>query len=389
MPKPVLTPVTDSAELARQCEHLAKAEFVTVDTEFARTSTYYAQLCVVQLADNESAIAVDALAPGIDLTPLYDLLVNPDVLKVFHAARQDLEIFYHAIGKIPAPIFDTQIAAMVCGFGDSVGYETLVKTLTNGSLDKAIRFTDWSRRPLSEKQITYALGDVIYLREIYRTLKAKVDETGRTAWLEEEITTQDAPETYDADPMEVWHKLKTRSSNRRFLARVREMAAWREITARARDIPKNRVIRDEVLMEIAAHPPKHVDQLRKIKALPKRYGNEQEAGLILAALKRADEVPEDQLPEAKERRQKTDRAGPVLELLKVLLKYRCQDAEVAAKLVLSSDELERFALGQRKNIRFLNGWRQEVFGSDALALVEGKLGLSANGDRIDIKRVEE
>lgn len=387
MIKPILDPITKTDDLRALCGRLAHAEFLTVDTEFNRTTTYYSQLCVVQVADDEAAYAIDALAPGLDLSPLYDLMADPGILKVFHAARQDLEIFYHATGSLPGPLFDTQIAAMVCGYGEQVGYETLVKSLTRGKLDKAIRFTDWSRRPLTVKQIEYALGDVIYLRKIYQVLSQKVEDSGRMEWLSDELAIQMATETYDPDPRNVWRRVKTRSSNRRFLGRVRELAAWRELQARERDIPKTRVIRDEVLLEVAAHPPETMEQLRKIRTLPKRYGDQRQADKILNALKIAAETPENELPEAAPQKSRRQKAGPMLDLLKVLLKYRCEETEVASKLVASGDELNAFANGQRKNIRFLGGWRREIFGQDAIDLVEGKIALTVNGDSLNIAKV--
>lgn len=387
MIKPILDPITKTEDLRALCGRLAHAEFLTVDTEFNRTTTYYSQLCVVQVADDEAAYAIDALAPGLDLSPLYDLMADPGILKVFHAARQDLEIFYHATGSLPGPLFDTQIAAMVCGYGEQVGYETLVKSLTRGKLDKAIRFTDWSRRPLTVKQIEYALGDVIYLRKIYQILSQKVEDSGRMEWLSDELAIQMATETYDPDPRNVWRRVKTRSSNRRFLGRVRELAAWRELQARERDIPKTRVIRDEVLLEVAAHPPETMEQLRKIRTLPKRYGDQRQADKILNALRIAAETPENELPEAAPQKSRRQKAGPMLDLLKVLLKYRCEETEVASKLVASGDELNAFANGQRKNIRFLGGWRREIFGQDAIDLVEGKIALTVNGDSLNIAKV--
>lgn len=376
MVKSVLAPITDNDRLKAVCAELAATDFLTIDTEFNRKDTYYSQLCVIQVADDDAAYAIDALAPGIDLAPLYALLANQKLLKVFHAARQDLEIFYHAMGKLPTPVFDTQIAAMVCGFGEQVGYETLVKRLTNGKLDKAIRFTDWSRRPLSEKQVRYALGDVIYLREVYRKLSAQLDRTKRTAWLEEELAVISDPLTYDADIYEHWRRMKTRSSNRRFLAVVRELAAWREMQARERDIPRNRVLRDEVLLEIAAHPPTDLEELRRIRALPKRYKSDEQAEGLLEPLEKAAGLPDKMLPEAPPRRREHEQAGPDLDLLKVLLKYRCREAEVAPKLICNSEDLERFALGKRKDIPFLKGWRRDVFGEDALSLVEGRYALA-------------
>lgn len=385
MPKLNFEPITRTDELRELCVRLNAAEFLTIDTEFVRTSTYYSQLCLIQVADDHDAYAIDALAPGLDLTPFYDLLNNGDPMMVFHACRQDLEIFYLASGKLPHRLFDTQVAGMVCGFGESVGYETLVKTMTNGKLDKAIRFTDWSRRPLSHKQLDYALGDVTYLRKIYRKLSAELEKNGRAAWLEEEVAVLEDPRTYDMDVGDAWKRVKTRSSNRRFLARVRELATWRETEARRRDIPRNRVIRDEVLLQIAAHPPDNYNALKNVRALPKRYhANPDKAKDILAGLARAEALAEDQLPDPPKERRKADKMAAVLDLLKIFLKYRGNDSGVAPKLIASARDLEELVLGNREDLALLKGWRHELFGKDALALIEGKIALTAKGTRLKV-----
>lgn len=385
MPKLIFEPITRTDELRELCARLNAAEFLTIDTEFVRTSTYYSQLCLIQVADDHAAYAIDALAPGLDLTPFYDLLNEGDPLMVFHACRQDLEIFYLASGKLPHRLFDTQVAGMVCGFGESVGYETLVKTMTNGKLDKAIRFTDWSRRPLSHKQLDYALGDVTYLRKIYRKLSAQLEKNGRAAWLEEEVAVLEDPRTYDMDVGDAWKRVKTRSSNRRFLARVRELATWRETQARRRDIPRNRVIRDEVLLQIAAHPPENYNALKNVRALPKRYhANPDKAKDILAGLARAEALAEDQLPEPPKERRKADKMAAVLDLLKIFLKYRSNDSGVAPKLIASAKDLEDLVLGNREDLALLRGWRRELFGKDALALIESEIALTAKGNKLKV-----
>ncbi|MCH8861839.1 MAG: ribonuclease D [Proteobacteria bacterium] len=385
MPKLHFEPITRTDELRELCVRLNAAEFLTIDTEFVRTSTYYSQLCLIQVADDHDAYAIDALAPGLDLTPFYDLLNNGDPMMVFHACRQDLEIFYLASGKLPHRLFDTQVAGMVCGFGESVGYETLVKTMTNGKLDKAIRFTDWSRRPLSHKQLDYALGDVTYLRKIYRKLSAELEKNGRATWLEEEVAVLEDPRTYDMDVGDAWKRVKTRSSNRRFLARVRELATWRETEARRRDIPRNRVIRDEVLLQIAAHPPDNYNALKNVRALPKRYhANPDKAKDILAGLARAEALAEDQLPDPPKERRKADKMAAVLDLLKIFLKYRGNDSGVAPKLIASARDLEELVLGNREDLALLKGWRHELFGKDALALIEGKIALTAKGAKLKV-----
>ena len=385
MPKLIFEPITRTDELRELCARLNAAEFLTIDTEFVRTSTYYSQLCLIQVADDHAAYAIDALAPGLDLTPFYELLNEGDPLMVFHACRQDLEIFYLASGKLPHRLFDTQVAGMVCGFGESVGYETLVKTMTNGKLDKAIRFTDWSRRPLSHKQLDYALGDVTYLRKIYRKLSAQLEKNGRAEWLEEEVAVLEEPRTYDMDVGDAWKRVKTRSSNRRFLARVRELATWRETEARRRDIPRNRVIRDEVLLQIAAHPPDNYNALKNVRALPKRYhANPEKAKAILAGLARAEALAEDQLPEPPKERRKADKMAAVLDLLKIFLKYRSNDSGVAPKLIASAKDLEDLVLGNHEDLALLRGWRRELFGKDALALIEGEIALTAKGNKLKV-----
>lgn len=388
MPKLIFDTVTDTAQLRELCKAWNKAEFLTIDTEFVRTSTYYSQLCLIQVADDHAAYAIDALANGLDLSPFYELVNDGDPMMVFHACRQDLEIFYQASGKLPHRLFDTQVAAMVCGFGESVGYETLVKSLTGGRLDKAIRFTDWSRRPLSQKQLDYALGDVTYLRKIYRKLSAQLEKNDRAAWLEEEVAVLEEPRTYDMDANDAWKRVKTRSSNKRFLGRVRELAGWRELEARSRDIPRNRVIRDEVLLQIAAHPPENYNALKNVRALPKRYhASPEKAEALLEALGRAAALPEDQLPRPPKERRKSDKVSAVLDLLKVFLKYRSQDSGVAAKLIASGGDLEGLVMGERDNLRLLNGWRFELFGKDALALIEGKIALTAKGNKLNVASV--
>lgn len=383
MPKPNLKPITDTAELRELCKTWNAAEFLTIDTEFVRTSTYYSQLCVIQVADDHAAYAIDVLAPGLDLTPFYELLNDGDPLMVLHACRQDLEIFYQASGKLPRRLFDTQVAGMVCGYGESVGYETLVKSMTNGKLDKAIRFTDWSRRPLSQKQIEYAIGDVTYLRKIYRKLSAQLEKTGRAAWLQEEVAILENPATYDMDPNDAWKRVKTRSSNRRFLARVRELAGWRELEARRRDIPRNRVFRDEVLLQIAAHPPENYNALTNIRALPKRYhASREKAEPLLEALARAAALPDDQLPVPPRERRKTEKVSAVLDLLKVFLKYRSQESGVATKLIANGSDMEALVTGERNGLALLSGWRFDLFGKEALALIEGEIALTAKGSQL-------
>lgn len=367
--------IADSAELAAFCQRLSSAPYITVDTEFMREKTYYPQLCLVQLAGPDEARAVDPLAPGIDLAPLFALLADPAVLKVFHAARQDVEIFLHLSGAVPAPLFDTQVAAMVCGFGDSVGYETLASQLAKARIDKSMRFTDWSLRPLTEKQIQYALADVTHLRVAYEKLVKKLEKNGRIAWLADEMAELTTPATYRTDPENAWRRLKPRSSSPKFLAVLKELAAWREREAQERDIPRQRMLRDETLMEIAAHHPASVDELARTRGMGKGMVEGRMGAAILDAVKRGLALPEDQIPKPPERVDLPRGLGPVVDLLKVLLKMKCDAQGVASKLVANSADVEAIAADDNAQVPALSGWRRELFGEDALALKHGRLGL--------------
>ncbi|MCW8862238.1 MAG: ribonuclease D [Rhodospirillales bacterium] len=380
--------ITNSKVLANLCKRLSEATFVTVDTEFLREKTFWPHLCLVQVAGPDDVAAIDPLADGIDLTPLFDLLSNPKVLKVFHAARQDLEIFHHMTGKVPAPMFDTQVAAMVCGFGDSVSYETLVNRLAKGKIDKSSRFTDWSHRPLSTKQINYALADVIHLRPIYEKLKRKLDESGRAGWLDEEMAVLMDPVTYEQPPENAWKRIKGRGHKPRVLGILREVAAWRESEAQSRDIPRNRMLRDEALLEIAHHTPKTVDDLARIRGLGRGLAEGANGQLILKAVARGLALKDDELPDAPVRPDLPGNIGPVIDLLKVFLKMKCQDNEVASKLVATSDDIEQIAgLGKDADVAALHGWRYEMFGKEALDMRAGKIGIVIEGKRLKtIKR---
>lgn len=374
--------ITTTEELAQFCQSVAGAEFVTVDTEFMREKTYWPQLCLVQVAGPDSAVAIDPLADGLDLAPLIELLANPGVLKVFHAARQDVEIFFHLSGKIPAPLFDTQVAAMVCGFGDSVSYETLVAKLANARIDKTSRFTDWSHRPLTERQLTYALSDVVHLRPAYEKLKKRLTSTGREHWLSEEMAVLTDPETYRLEPQESWRRLKVRSDKPRFLAVLREVAAWREREAQKKDIPRSRVLRDEALVEIAAHAPANVDELARTRGFGRsmaegRYGTE-----LLAAVARAKTVPDSDLPRVAPRADLPQGIAPIVELLRVLLRMSCEDHDVASRLVANAADLELLAASDEADVPALKGWRREVFGNAALDLKHGRLGLAIGGRKV-------
>jgi ribonuclease D len=379
-----MTLITQTADLAEFCQRQAGAEFVAVDTEFMRDKTYWPQLCLVQVAGPEEAAAIDSLAPGIDLAPLYALLTDPKVLKVFHAARQDMEVFFHLTGKLPTPIVDTQVAAMVCGFGDSVSYETLASKLASARIDKSSRFTDWARRPLSERQLAYALSDVTHLRLAYEKLRKRIDKAGRHSWFEDEMAVLTEPRTYQADPRNMWRRLKVRSDKPRFLALLRELAAWREEEAQRRNLPRNRVIKDESLIELAAHAPRNVEDLSHGRGLGRGFAESKQGTAILAAIERGMAVPESESPKPDPRPVLPAGIGPLVELLKVLLKSKCEQHGVAQRLIASSDDLDLLAADDSADIPALHGWRRDVFGEDALALKAGRIGLAVAGKGIKI-----
>ncbi|HUZ74366.1 MAG TPA: ribonuclease D [Stellaceae bacterium] len=374
--------IADSDALAGFCRRQAGQGFIAIDTEFMRDKTYWPILCLVQIAGPEEAAAIDPMAEGIDLAPLFALLRDPDVLKVFHAARQDIEIFYNLMGEVPAPLFDTQVAAMVCGFGDAVSYETLAGRLAGARIDKSSRFTDWSRRPLTERQLKYALGDVVPLRRIYEKLSQRLDSSGRAHWLGEEMAALADPATYRLDPAEAWRRLKPRTADRRMLALVRELARWRETTAQRRNLPRNRVIRDEALLEIAAHAPHSAEELAHSRGLGKGFAESRFGSEILAVVARVLASPESDWPEPEKRREVPPGLGPLADLLRVLLKLRAEENDVAQRLVADAEDLERIAADDQADVRALQGWRYEVFGRDALDLKHGRLALTAAGKRL-------
>ena len=380
--------ITESAAVAAFCARQKGAQFVTVDTEFMRERTYWPILCVVQVAGPEEAVAIDALAEGIDLKPLLALMADARILKVFHAARQDLEIFFQLSGEVPHPIFDSQVAAMVCGFGDAVSYETLVKRLAGASLDKASRFTDWAHRPLTERQIEYALADVVHLRTVYDRLQHLLAENGRAGWFEEEMTDLVDPAIYRSEPAEAWRRFRIRGrADQRFLGVLRALAAWRETAAQQRDLPRGRIMRDEAVLEIAAHAPKTIVALARTRSLGKGIAEGKLGHDILAAVAEglADPDPPPAIPAKAEA---PPGIGPLIELLRVLLKQRCEHFQVAQKLVASADDLEAIATDDNAPVRALSGWRRDVFGNDALALKHGRLALTAGNNRIELVPLE-
>jgi ribonuclease D len=379
-----MIPITDSVELAAFCERQAAAEFVAVDTEFMRDKTYWPILCLVQVAGPEEAVAIDTLAPGLDLQPLYDLMVAPGVTKVFHAARQDVEIFFHRGGAIPNPIIDTQVVAMVSGFGDAVSYETLAAKLAGARIDKSSRFTDWSQRPLSERQLHYAIADVTHLRLAYEKLMRRVRKDGRLDWVKEEMAVLTDPATYRLDPRESWRRLKPRTDKPRFLAILRELAAWREEEAQRRDLPRNRLLRDESLTEIAAHAPADVEALARSRGLSRSIADGRQGAAILEAVKRGLAVPIAECPTLPPRPELPSGLKPVVDLLRVLLRTKCELAGVADRLVASGDDLQMIAADDNADVPALTGWRREMFGNDALALKHGRTALTADGKEVRI-----
>ena len=371
--------ITTTEELTALVGAYSKAPFVTIDTEFMRERTYWPQLCLIQIAcpgdGDQSAAIVDPLAEGIDITPLFRLLSDPKVVKVFHAARQDVEIFYNLAKVVPAPMFDTQVAAMVCGYGEQVGYETLVRKIAKAELDKSSRFTDWSRRPLSQKQLDYALGDVTHLRDIYATLSRKLEETGRGHWVAEEMAILTDPGTYFTEPAEAWRRIKARSHSPKFLAVVRTLAAWREATAQSRDVPRSRLIKDDALLEIANARPKTPEDLGKLRLVQREARRPEVAAEILSAVAQGEACPADQRPSLPPPPRRREGSAAVADMLRVLLKARADQLGVASKLIASSADLDALAGEDDPDVPALKGWRLEAFGRDALRVIAGEVGL--------------
>jgi ribonuclease D len=378
--------ITDSAALADLCARLAAEPFVTVDTEFMRERTYWPELCVVQLAGAHDVAVVDALAPGLSLAPLGELFANKKVVKVFHAARQDVEIFLQLFGAVPVPLFDTQVAAMVAGFGDQVGYDSLVGALTGGHIDKAHRFSDWSARPLSAAQVNYAAADVTHLRLVYEQLLARLEKDGRAAWVAEEMDALADPATYRPDPDTIWERLRPRTTNRRMLATLRAAAAWREREAQRINIPRQRLIRDESLLELAATAPTNAEALGRIRGITRGFAEGPTGQGLLAALATAAALPDDALPDSRVPREGPKPSPALVALLKVLLAAKAEAHDVAPRLLASSDDLDRLATEAEPDVHALHGWRLSVFGEDALALKAGKIALGVEGRKVKLIR---
>lgn len=376
-----MEPITTSEELAAVCARMAMHRYVTVDTEFLRETTYYPLLCVAQLATADEAVVVDALAPGIDLTPMFDLLINESVVKVFHAARQDIEIVWNMAGKIPHPIFDTQVAAMVLGYGDSISYDQLVQRITGDQLDKSNRFTDWTRRPLTDAQLVYAVSDVTHLRDVYLKLDEDLHKRGRANWVSAEMDILTSPDTYRADPERAWERLKSRVRKPKELAILIEIAAWREREAQTRDVPRSRVLKDEVIGDIAVQAPTTIERLSHLRSLPKGFERSRWGEQIVEAVTRGVERDPKTLPRL-ERFRAAANGGATVELLKVLLRMTAEKNAVAAKVIATVEDLERIAADDEADVPALKGWRRELFGDRALALKHGKLALAVEKGKV-------
>ena len=383
--------ITKSRELADLVKRLAKHPFIAVDTEFMRENTYWPDLCLIQVASADEAAAIDPKAEGIDLTPLLDLFVaNQDVLKVFHAGGQDLEIIHNLTGKVPYPLFDTQIAAMALGHGEQIGYSNLIESLLGHSLDKGARFTDWGRRPLDKRQIDYAIADVTHLATVFPRMVTKLKKTGRGAWLDEEMERLADPSSFAFPPEDAWKRLKLPSRNPQVLGRLKAVAAWRETEARQKNLPRGRIIKDDTLSEIVLHPPKTQEDLGRIRGLSAGWRANDIGARLIEAIRTADPLEPEDLPDREPRRPGLTKDGALVsDLLKLLLKIRSRETGVASKLIARSDDLEALAAGVRKNLRILSGWRFEQFGRDALDLVEGRLGFAIEDGKLKMSRLAD
>ena len=381
-----MTLITDNDLLASACDRLSNEAYLSVDTEFMREKTYYPRLCLIQISGEKEAVAVDAISPGINLEPVFKLLNDPTITKVFHACRQDMEIFFHLTNNTPKPVFDTQIAAMVCGYGDAISYDKLVKQILGIDIDKSSRFTDWSQRPLSKAQLNYALSDVTHLRKIYEKLKKQLRENGRETWLAEELDFVTSTTTYMIDPEKVWLRLKVRSGRPQFLILVQAIAAFREREAQRRDVPRNRVLRDDVLLDIAARAPATPEELAKVRSISANFATSNSGTQILKTISLAKQIPIDKAPKIERTERKNNQGTAVVELLKVLLKMKAEEHNVAQKLIAATADLEAVAADSMADVAFLKGWRREIFGNDALLLKSGKLGLSIENQSIKINR---
>ncbi|ANK71971.1 MULTISPECIES: ribonuclease D [Ensifer] len=368
--------IETTADLEAACQQLALSNYITIDTEFLRETTFWPELCLIQMASPDLAVIVDPMAKGIDLAPFFALMANPEVIKVFHAARQDIEIIFHLGNLIPHPIFDTQVAAMVCGFGDSVSYDQLVNRVTGTQIDKSSRFTDWSRRPLTEKQLDYALADVTHLRDIYKYLAAELEREGRSLWLTEEMAILEARDTYDLHPDDAWQRLKMRVKKPIELAALKTVAAWREREARARNVPRGRILKDDAIYEIAQQQPKDAEALARLRTIPKGWERSTAGTAVVEAVNEALAIPKADLPKLPRQSHAPEGAAAAGEMLKVLLKLIAEKQGVAAKIIANSEDLDKIAAeGEKADVAALKGWRRELFGETALKLINGDVAL--------------
>jgi ribonuclease D len=383
--------ISDSATLANLCTRLADADFVCVDTEFMRENTFWPELCLIQIADVHEAAAIDPMAPGLDMTPLLDLLVkNEDVLKVFHAGGQDLEIVYNLTGKTPHPLFDTQVAAMALGQGEQIGYSNLVDAYLGIQVDKGARFTDWSRRPLDARQIEYAIGDVTHLAKIFPKMLERLRKTGRGAWLDQEMERLGDPKNYANDPEEAWKRVRIAGRKPEVLGRLKALARWRELEAQNKDLPRGRIVKDETLADLAGHAPRKQADLAKVRGLSATWAGNDIGARLIAALEAAVPMSPDEMPARDDRKPGLGKDGAlVADLLKLLLKIRSKEIDVASRLLARSEDLEALAAGQRDGLPILTGWRFEQFGRDALDLVEGRLAFAVVNGKLKMTRTED
>lgn len=383
--------ITDSATLAALCARLSQAPFVTVDTEFMRENSFWPELCLIQIADANEAAAIDPMAPGLDMGPLLDLLTeNEEVLKVFHAGGQDIEIVYNLTGKTPHPLFDTQVAAMALGQGEQIGYSNLVESYLGVAVDKGARFTDWSRRPLDARQIDYAIADVTHLSRIFPKMLERLRKTGRGAWLDEEMERLANPENYASDPDKAWQRVRISSRKAEVLGRLKAIARWRELEAQGKNLPRGRIAKDETVADLAANPPRKQSDLAKVRGLSASWAGNDIGARLMAAIEGSEPMPAAEMPARDDRGPALGKEGAlVADLLKLLLKIRARDINVAARLLARSDDLEALAAGQREGVSILRGWRYEQFGRDALDLVEGRLGFTVKGGKLAMTRTEE
>jgi ribonuclease D len=379
--------VESTADLKDLARELASAPYLALDTEFMRDSTYWPKLCLIQIAGPGVAAIIDPQADGIDLAPFFELIADPKIVKVLHAGRQDIEIFWHKGRVIPDPLFDTQIVAMVCGFGEAASYETLARKLAQAEVDKSARFTDWSRRPLTKRQLEYALADVTHLRIIYEKLSAELKRSKRESWVAEEIEALKSQELYALDPTLAWKRLRPRTANKRFLTVLAAVAEWREREAQTRDIPRNRVLKDEVLLELAANPPEDGETIERIRSIPKGFAASKMGKSLLEAVAASKNAQPPVLPaEPDHRRRRREPSPAAVDLLKTLLRLRAEEARVAPRLIANAEDIERLAAGDDEGVAALTGWRREVFGNDAIALRKGELSIALeNGDAVVVE----